>query len=59
MKYHGYIIKRTTADLGEDDPNLNWVYEIYDLDGNYIQVCLTKSNAKEFIDSGFDETYLA
>lgn len=57
-KYHGYIIKRVTADLGEDELDLNWVYEIYDSKGEYINVCLTISNAKEYIDSGFDDAYL-
>ena len=53
MKYHGCEIKKVKDDLGENTERLNCSYEIYK-DGKKIQTALTLSNAKEFIDSGFD-----
>lgn len=58
MKYHNYIIKKVKEDLGEDDEKLNYIYEIYDKDGNFIQNTLTLSNAKEYIDSGLNSNVL-
>ena len=59
MKYHNYIIKKVKDDLGEEyNENLNCVYDIYSKDGRYINECLTLSNAKEYIDSGFDSNVL-
>lgn len=59
MKYHNYIIKKVKDDLGEEyDESLNCVYDIYSKDGKYINECLTLSNAKEHIDSGFDNNVL-
>lgn len=57
MKYHGYEIIKVKEELGEEDPKLNCIYEIYK-QGKYIQTALTKETAKEFIDGGEDETYL-
>ena len=57
MKYHGHEIIRKNANLGADKPRDNAVYEIY-RDGKYIQVALTVSTAKEYIDSGYNEIYL-
>ncbi len=57
MKYHGCLIKKVASDLGEDDPRLNFVYEIYHKD-KWMNEALTLSTAKEYIDSGFDENYL-
>ena len=58
MKYHNYIIKKVHEDLGEDDERLNYVYEIYDKDGKWINDALTLSTAKEYIDSGLNPNYL-
>ncbi len=57
MKYHGYIIKIAPEDLGEENPKDNRVYEIYKGE-EYINVALTLSTAKDYIDSGCDERYL-
>ena len=57
MKYHGHEIKKVPMDLGEENPKDNKAYEIYK-DGKYIEVAWTLSNAKEFIDTGYDRTYL-
>lgn len=58
MKYHNCIIKKVYTDLGEENKRLNYTYEIYNKDGKYINVALTLSSAKEFIDSGFNQIYL-
>ena len=57
MKYKGHIIKKISADLGEENPRNNCVYEIYK-DGKYINTALTLSTAKDYIYSGYDDTYL-
>lgn len=57
MKYHGHEIKKTFTDLGEEDEKLNYIYEIYK-DGEFIMNALTLWSAKEYIDSGYNETYL-
>lgn len=57
MKYHGHEIKRIQADLGEDRPSKNCLYEIYK-DNRRIAIALTVSTAKEYIDSGYNEIYL-
>lgn len=54
MKYHGAIIKKVPTDLGEADTKLNFTYEVYK-DGEWKGVCLVLDEAKEFVDSGFDE----
>lgn len=58
MKYHNYIIKKVKSDLGEEDERLNYEYEIYDKDGNWINNALTLGTAKEYIDSGLNDNYL-
>ena len=57
MKYHGHVIVKVKADLGEEDERKNCLYEIYK-DGEYIQTALTISTAKEYIDTGYNENYL-
>ena len=57
MKYHKHIVKKVPCDLGEDDPKLNYVYEIWK-DGKKITEAITLSSAKEYIDSGYNEYYL-
>lgn len=57
MKYHKCLVKKVPTDLGEDDPRLNYTYEIYK-DNNYIDTALTLASAKEFIDAGFDGNVL-
>lgn len=57
MKYHNHEIKKVSTDLGEEDPRLNYTYEIYK-DGKYINTALTLSTAKTYIDSNYNETYL-
>ena len=57
MKYHGHEIKKVKTDLGENDERKNCIYEIYK-DGVYIQEALTIGTAKEYIDTGYDESYL-
>lgn len=57
MKYHGHEIKKIPTDLGEDDPRLNYTYEIFK-DGAYINTALTLSTAKTYIDSDYNENYL-
>ena len=52
MKYHNHTIVKEHEDLGIDDPCLNYVYLIYNNKGVLINVALTLSSAKEFIDSG-------
>ena len=56
MKYHGHEIKKVYTDL-YDWSGKNYIYEVYK-DGKYIQVALTLSTAKEYIDSGYNENYL-
>lgn len=57
MKYHGHEIKRINTDLGESQKSKNCVFEIYK-DDKYIATALTTSTAKEYIDSGYNDTYL-
>lgn len=57
MKYHGHEIKKIPADLGENDPRKNCLYQIIK-DGRLINEALTLGTAKEYIDSGYDENYL-
>lgn len=57
MKYHGHEIKKVHTDLGEDDPRLNYTYEIYK-DGTYINTALSMSTAKTYIDSNYNDNYL-
>lgn len=57
MKYHGYIIKKVPTDLGEDNPKLNFTYEIYK-DGEYKNTALVLDSAKDYIDAGEDDNYL-
>lgn len=57
MKYHGYIIKKVPTDLGEENPKLNFTYEIYK-DGEYKNTALVLASAKDYIDSGEDDNYL-
>ena len=57
MKYHGYLIKKTHTDLGEDDARLNFTYHIYK-DNVFKASALTLGTAKEFIDNGEDDNYL-
>lgn len=57
MKYHKHEIKKIPMDLGEDDPKLNFVYEIYK-DNEKINEALTLNSAKNFIDSGYNQIFL-
>jgi hypothetical protein len=57
MKYHNHEIKKVPTDLGEENPCLNFTYEIYK-GGEYINTALTLSTAKEYIDSEYNDTYL-
>lgn len=57
MKYHKCVIKKVPTDLGEDNPRLNYTYEIYQ-NNQYIDTALTLSSAKEFIDTGFNDNVL-
>lgn len=57
MKYNGHEIKKVPTDLGEENPRLNFTYEIFK-DGQYIQTALTLSTAKTYIDTDYDEAYL-
>lgn len=57
MKYHGYEIKKVPTDLGEENPRLNFTYEIYK-DGEYRETALVLSSAKDYIDRGEDENVL-
>ena len=57
MKYHGYEIKKVPTDLGEENPRLNFTYEIYK-DGEFKTCALVLTSAKEYIDNGEDENYL-
>lgn len=57
MKYHGHVIKIVPTDLGEENPRDNRTYEIYK-DGKKINTALTLNTAKDYIDSGYNETYL-
>ena len=57
MKYHNHEIKKVPTDLGEENPRLNYTYEIYK-DGEYISTALTLSTAKDYIDNDYNETYL-
>ena len=41
MKYHKHIIKKVYEDLGESDDRLNYIYEIYNEDGEYLTNALT------------------
>lgn len=57
MKYHGHEIIKKPTDLGEDNPRLNYTYEILKA-GKRINVALSLSSAKEYIDSNYDASYL-
>ena len=57
MKYHKHEIKKVYADLGEENPKDNYVYEIYN-NGVHIATALTLSTAKTYIDSDYNDTYL-
>ena len=57
MKYHKHEIRKVPTDLGEENPRLNYTYEIYK-DGTYINTALTLQTAKTYIDSGYNDTYL-
>lgn len=57
MKYHDHEIRIVPADLGEEDPKDNRIYEIRK-DGEKIAEALTLSTAKTFIDNGYDQRYL-
>ena len=57
MKYHQHEIKKVYEELGEENPKNNRVYEIFK-NGKYINTALTLSTAKDYIDSGYDDTYL-
>lgn len=52
MKYHGHIIKRVVSDLGFDNDKDNSLWEVYDLQGNYVGVEPCLYGAKELIDYG-------
>lgn len=58
MKYHKHTIVPKAEDLGYEDKKLNKVYLIFDQDGHFLTTTWTMSNAKEYIDSGYDTTYL-
>ena len=60
MKYHKHIIKKVREDLGYSgkEDYLNYIYEIYDENGNWINNAWSLSSAKEYIDSGYDDNYL-
>ena len=59
MKYRKHTIVKTYEDLGgEDDKRLNYVYNIYDANGKWLNVALSLDSAKEYIDSGYDQNYL-
>ena len=57
MKYHGHEIRKVYQDLGYTEKEMNATYEIYK-DGEYIQVCWTLNNAKEYIDTDYDDSVL-
>lgn len=57
MKYHGYLITKHYEDLGEDNPNLNYLYTITK-DGEFKAEAINLSSAKTYIDSGENESYL-
>lgn len=57
MKYHKHEIVKVPTDLGEENPKLNYTYEIYK-EGAYINTALTLSTAKDYIDSDYNDTYL-
>lgn len=58
FKYHGHTLVKRRKDLGASEERLNCVYEIYGPDGNYIETALACDGAKDYIDSGYNETYL-
>ena len=57
MKYHKHEIKKIPMDLGELDPRLNFIYEIYK-DNEKINEALTLSSAKDYIDNGYNDIVL-
>jgi hypothetical protein len=59
MKYHNHIIKKVyDASIGEDMNKDQSYYEIYDKNNNFINSTLCLGCAKDYIDSGYNETYL-
>ena len=58
IRYHGHTLIKRREDLGESDKRLNCLYEIYGPDGTYLVTALDFVSAKEYIDSGHNETYL-
>ena len=58
MKYHKHTIVKTYEDLGEYDDRLNYVYNIYNEKGEFINTALTLNSSKEYIDTDYDDRYL-
>ena len=58
MTYHNHTIKKVPTDLGESQASKNFTYEIYNKEGKRLNVALTLSTAKEYIDSGYDSNVL-
>lgn len=52
MKYHKHNLKKISADLGYDDPKENYLWEIYNEDGELIGTEPCLNAAKEVADYG-------
>lgn len=58
MKYHGHIIKKIYADLGEENENKNRVYQIFNKEGKFVNEALILNSAKDYINNKYEKTYL-
>ena len=52
MKYHQHTLKKIPADLGWDDPKENYLWNIYDENGELIGTEPCLNAAKEVVDYG-------
>lgn len=60
MKYHNHIIQKIYAPLLVDKEMQKdqCYYAIQDKDGKFLANTICLSSAKDYIDSGYNETYL-
>lgn len=58
MKYHQHTLKKISVDLGYDDEKENYLWNIYDENGELIGTEPCLNAAKEVVDYGEAVSYL-